>query len=78
MPLFRDFRPDKDVIESRIYFGPTGGPKYLLWNPEVEAWEQAAQSRWYECGHPLEHVNRLCTKLIGHGGEHGKRRDVDG
>ena len=48
--------------------------QWLIWNSDAERWEPPARARWYECGEVISPSgNKICTKLIGHGGEHGKR-----
>lgn len=77
MPNFERYR----IHEQRRY-----DQRWVIWNVETEAWEAVENSRWYECGEPYDRVQvsnaghvyrRVCTKLIGHGGEHGKRDTMD-
>lgn len=56
--------------------------EWVIWNRDTESWERIPTARWYECGEPYDRVEvnatgrvyrRACSKLIGHGGEHGRR-----
>lgn len=63
--------PDSSIWWQRQVID--GSWKPIVWNKESGEWEPLVEATWFECGEPLATFNTVCTKFIGHEGEHGKR-----